>query len=146
MLELKYLALLLCLSGRRRARRGSPHISGAARSATAPAPTKIPVYERGSLVVLPAHKDRWLEKNVVKADWDSYGWWEFASLRNFLWYVGGGALTPWLGGLLTVAVSRRGARRGLPAAGAGRTGADVLSLRPSSPRRPTHATLQNNGR
>jgi hypothetical protein len=49
--------------------------------------------------VLPTRENRWLEKNVIKAEWDSHGWWGFASLRNFLWYVGFGALAPWLGGL-----------------------------------------------
>jgi hypothetical protein len=99
MLELKYLALLLCLS-----------VVGALAGLAAhfwrsevgngTGADEDPVYERGALVVLPTRENRWFEKNVVKADWDSYGWWEFASLRNFLWYVGGGALMPWLGGLM----------------------------------------------
>ncbi len=99
MLELKYLGFLFCLS-----------VAGALAGLAAhfwrsevgngTGADEDPVYERGFLVVLAPHRNRWLEKNVVKADWDSYGWWEFASLRNFIWYVGGGALTPWLVGLL----------------------------------------------
>ena len=99
MLELKYLALLLCLS-----------VFGALAGLVAhywrsevgngTGADEDPLYERGFLVVLAPHKNRWFEKHVVKADWDSYGWWEFASLRNFIWYVGVGALMPWIGGLL----------------------------------------------
>ena len=99
MLELKYLALLLCLSvAGALAGLGAHFWRSEVGNGTGA--DEDPVYERGALVVLPTRENRWFEKNVVKADWDSHGWWEFASLRNFLWYVGGGALMPWLGGLM----------------------------------------------
>jgi hypothetical protein len=47
-----------------------------------------PVYERGRLVVPAPHEDRWVAKHVLKADWDSHGWWEFASAHNSLWRSG----------------------------------------------------------
>jgi hypothetical protein len=99
MLELKYLALLFCLS----VLGGLAGLAGhywRSEVGDGTGANEDPIHEAGSLVVLPAHEDRWFEKNVIKADWDSDGWWEFASLRNFLYYVGGGALAPWLAGLL----------------------------------------------
>jgi hypothetical protein len=98
MLELKYLGFLFALS-----------VVGALAGLAAhywrsevgdgSGGNEDPIYERGSLTVLAPREDRQFEKSVLKADWDSHGWWEFASLRNFLWYVGGGALTPWVLGL-----------------------------------------------
>jgi hypothetical protein len=98
MFDLKYLGLIFCVS-----------VVGALAGLAAhfwrsevgngTGADEDPVYERGFLVVLPTQQNRYFEKNVLKAEWDSHGWWEFASLRNFVWYVGGPSVMAWIVGL-----------------------------------------------
>ncbi len=98
MLELKYLALLFSVSVVCALVGLAAHF-WRSEVGNGTGANEDPVYERGPFMVLAPRRDRWFEKSVLKADWDSHGWWEFASLRNFLWYVGSGALLPWVLGL-----------------------------------------------
>jgi len=98
MVDLKYLGFLLCVSVACGLVGLAAHF-WRSEVGNGTGANEDPVYERGRLVVLAPHEDRWFEKHVLKADWDSDGWWEFASARNFAWYVGVSALLPWVAGL-----------------------------------------------
>ena len=98
MLELKYLGFLFVLSTACALIGLCAHF-WRSKVGNGTGANEDPVYERGGLVVLAPRENRSFEKHVLKADWDSDGWWEFASARNFFWYVGCSALFPWVVGL-----------------------------------------------
>ena len=71
MLELKYLALLLCLSVVGALAGLAAHFwRSEVGNGTGAERTRL---RAGALVVLPTRENRWFEKNVVQADWDTAG-------------------------------------------------------------------------
>ena len=140
MLELKYLALLLCLS-----------VVGALAGLAAhfwrsevgngTGADEDPVYERGALVVLPHAREPMVREECRQG---RLGQLRLVGVREPAQFsvVCGRRRTDAVARRTdAVAVPRRAARRGLPAAGTGRTGADVLSVGTSCPRRRVRGNL-----